>query len=220
MTDYPNYEILLVDNNSDEKDALDYIAGLEPQGIRVIRDDSSFNYSALNNLAVQHARGSVIALLNNDVEIISTDWLSRMVALALQPGAGAVGAKLLYPDGTMQHGGVIMGIGGVAAHAHHKFPRDAAGHKGRASVTQNFSAVTGACLVVRRDHYLAAGGLNEAALKVAFNDVDFCLKLLERGLRNIWTPYAELYHHESASRGYEVTPEKIARFEKEKGIFA
>jgi glycosyltransferase involved in cell wall biosynthesis len=216
-TTYRNYEILLVDNGSDEAAAIECFASMAGNArVRVIRDDRPFNYSALNNAAVAQARGDVVVLLNNDIEVISADWLSRLVSTVIQPGVGAVGAKLLYPDDTIQHGGVILGLGGLAAHAHTGFHRSSPGYVGRAALQQSVSAVTGACLAVRKDVYVATGGLDEQNLTVAYNDVDFCLKLLARGLRNVWAPSVELYHHESATRGYETTPEKLRRFEAEK----
>jgi GT2 family glycosyltransferase len=218
-TTYPNYEILLVDNGSDEPEALTYLAELKRQpGFAVIRDDRPFNYSQLNNLAVQQARGEVVALINNDIEVISPDWLDEMVSLALQPGVGAVGAKLLYPDETVQHGGVLLGVGGetgVAGHAHKFLPAWRGGYMHRALAVQSFSAVTAACLVVRKALYQQVGGLNEVELKVAYNDVDFCLKLREAGYRNVWTPYAELFHHESATRGADVSESQRHRFDSE-----
>ncbi|MET0568189.1 MAG: glycosyltransferase family 2 protein [Hyphomicrobiaceae bacterium] len=216
LTTYARYEIILVDNGSDNEDALAYFAKLSTErGIRVLRDERPFNYSALNNHAAKVARGTVLALVNNDVEVISRDWLNRMVSIALQQGVGAVGAKLIYPDDTVQHGGVVLGLGGLAAHAHSRFPRSSAGYVARAALAQNFSAVTAACLVVRKDHYDHVGGLNEIDLAIAYNDVDFCLKLTRLGLRNVWTPFVELYHFESATRGYEVGRDKLRRFEKE-----
>ena len=213
LTRYPNYEIILVDNGSDELESIEYFDTLSRRpGFRVLRDDGEFNYSALNNGAVRVSSGDLVALVNNDIEVISPDWLSEMVSLALQPGVGAVGARLWYPNDTLQHGGVILGVGGVANHSHKNLPRGRRGYFGRADLIQSFSAVTAACLVVRKDHYEAVGGLDETNLKVAFNDVDFCLRLRELGLRNVWTPYAELYHHESATRGEDVHPEKRARF--------
>jgi GT2 family glycosyltransferase len=217
LTTYPSYEIILVDNGSNDEEALGYFAQLERENtVRILRDNQPFNYAALNNGAVKIAQGTVLVLLNNDTEIISPDWLTRMVSLALQPGVGGVGAKLLFPNNTIQHGGVVMGLGGLAGHAHLNFPRSSAGYVGRAALTQNFSAVTGACLVVRKELYERVGGLNEQDLAIAYNDVDFCLKLTRLGLRNVWTPFAELYHHESATRGYETTPEKMKRFQSEK----
>ena len=216
LTTYPAYEILLVDNGSDDPAALEYFAELSQNGqIKVIRDGGPFNYSALNNNAVRQSRGEYIGLINNDIEVITPQWLEEMVALAAQPGVGAVGARLWYPDDKLQHAGVVIGMGGVAGHAHRLLPRDHGGYFGRAMLTQEFSAVTAACLLVSRKAFEELGGLNEVQLKVAFNDVDFCLRLLEAGYTNVWTPYAELYHHESASRGAEDTPEKQARFEKE-----
>ncbi len=215
-TTYPNYEILIVDNGSDESATIEGLKKLQSDPrIRVVRDDRPFNFSALNNAAIKLARGEVVGLLNNDLEVISPEWLSEMVSHALRPEVGAVGAKLLYPNKTLQHGGVVLGIGGVAGHAHKHWPRDQHGYFNRASLIQSFSAVTAACLVMRKSVYEEVGGLNEADLQVAFNDVDFCLRVCEDGYRNIWTPYAELYHHESVSRGIEDTPEKQARFTKE-----
>lgn len=216
-TTYENYEIILIDNGSDDRDALDYFAKLKRQKIaRVIRDDRPFNYSALNNSAVKKAKGSVICFLNNDIEVITPDWLTVMVSIALQPGTGAVGAKLLYPDDTIQHGGVILGLGGLAAHAHSNMPATTLGYVGRAALEQNMSAVTAACLVVKKDDFLEVNGFNEESLTVAYNDVDLCLKLLDLGVLNVWSPHAVLYHHESATRGYEIGAEKLERFQLEK----
>lgn len=200
-TDYPNYEILIVDNGSDQADALAYMDALKKEGkARLVRDDRPFNFSALSNLAAGRAGGSLIAMLNNDTEVINADWLTEMVCQALQPGVGAVGARLWYPDNTLQHGGVIF-VKGLAGHAHRFLPYGEAGYFGRAVAVQNFSAVTAACMVMPRDLYLELGGMNEAELAVAYNDVDLCLRMTGAGYRIVWTPYAELYHHESASRG-------------------
>jgi GT2 family glycosyltransferase len=147
--------------------------------------------------------------------VISCGWLSELASQALRPEIGCVGAKLYYEDGTIQHAGVILGLGGVAGHGHRYFDRDAPGYFNRLMVVQNLSAVTGACLVVRKSVYLEVGGLNERELQVALNDVDFCLRVRQAGYRNLWTPYAELYHHESRSRGADDTPEKRARFAAE-----
>ncbi|MDM0011095.1 glycosyltransferase family 2 protein [Variovorax sp. J22P168] len=219
LTTYPNYELLLVDNGSDEPQALAYLAALDGQpGITVIRDDRPFNYSALNNMAARRARGTVLGLINNDIELISPDWLEEMVSLALQPGVGAVGAKLLYPDGTVQHGGVLLGVGGatgIAGHANKDLPAGEPGYMRRSVSTQSFSAVTAACLIVRKALYEQVDGLDEVDLTIAYNDVDFCLKLREAGYRNVWTPYAELFHHESATRGSDFSPAKRERFDRE-----
>lgn len=212
-TDYPNYEILIVDNGSDDPETLAYFDTLrnDPR-IRILRDDRPFNFSALNNRAVQEARGELVGLINNDIEVINQEWLSEMVSVALQPGVGAVGARLWYPNDTLQHGGGILDVCGFAGHSHKHIPKGHPGYFGRAMLQQSFSVVTAACLVVRRSVFLKVGGFDEENLKVAFNDVDFCLRVREAGYRNVWTPYAELYHHESATRGDEDNPEKQARF--------
>ncbi|MCK9752059.1 glycosyltransferase family 2 protein [Pseudomonas syringae pv. syringae] len=210
---YSNYEIILVDNGSDDPQSLQYFEMLSRlTGVTVLRDDGEFNYSALNNNAVEHAKGELIGLINNDIEVINPEWLDEMVSLALQPNAGAIGARLWYPDERLQHGGVIMGPLTLAGHAHKMLPRGHHGYFGRASLIQNMSAVTAACLVVKKSVFQEVGGLNAKDLKIAFNDVDLCLKIMQAGYQNIWTPNADLYHHESATRGFEDTPEKIKRF--------
>jgi O-antigen biosynthesis protein len=218
-TSYPNFEILLIDNGSDEPESLACFDRLESAGkIRKLRYDKPFNYSAINNFGVANALGELICLLNNDIEVISPEWLGEMVSLALQPGTGAVGAKLLYPDETVQHAGVICGTGGWAGHAHKSFPALSHGYAGRATLINEYSAVTGACLVLTKAKFNEVGGLDEKELQVACNDVDLCLKLRAIGLHNIFTPYALLYHHESATRGYEDNPEKVARFHGELAV--
>ena len=215
-TAYPNLEVLVVDNGSDDPATLSFLAELEASGlIRVLPDPSPFNYSALNNRAVEQATGEFICLMNNDIEVIQPDWLVQMLAYGQRPGTGAVGARLLYPDRTIQHGGVILGIGGVAGHVHHGLAQDDSGYYCRAQLAQEISAVTAACLLVRKSHYQAVGGLNAENLRVAFNDVDFCLKLVENGLHNVYAARAVLLHHESVSRGHENTPAKQARFAAE-----
>ncbi|HEY5676569.1 MAG TPA: glycosyltransferase family 2 protein, partial [Myxococcales bacterium] len=214
-TAYRPCELIVVDNQSRDPEALRLLRELEQRTVaRVLRYDAPFNYSAINNLGVREARGEVVGLLNNDLEIVEPGWLTAMVAQALRPEVGAVGARLLYPDGTVQHGGVILGIGGIANHAHRNFPRGESGYFGRLQLVQDLSAVTAACLVVRRDVYLRAGGFDEG-IAVAFNDVDFCLRLRKAGLRCVYTPDATLVHHESKSRGKDDTPEKRARFVRE-----
>jgi GT2 family glycosyltransferase len=185
--------------------------------VTVVRYDAPFNFSAINNLGARHAHGEVLALLNNDVESITPRWLEEMVSQACRPDIGAVGAMLYYPDGRIQHAGVILGHGtsGVAAHAYAHRPRGHVGQIGRAMLVQTMSAVTAACLVVRRDVFLEVGGFDESNLTIAYNDLDLCLRIRERGYRNLWTPAAELYHRESASRGYEDTPPKRERFQRE-----
>lgn len=215
-TDYAPYEIVVVNNRSDDPDALALLHWVQQDPvIRVVDYPAPFSYSALNNFAVQHARGEILCLLNNDIEVITPGWLTEMVSHAVRPEIGAVGAMLYYPDDTIQHAGVILGLGGVAGHAYLHQSRGHEGQKNRARLVQNYSAVTAACLVVRRAVYAQVGGLNESDLAIAFNDVDFCLKVRAAGFRNVWTPFAELYHHESASRGLEDTPEKQARFNRE-----
>jgi len=211
---YPNFEVIVVDNGSVEEATMTLFARLPADRVRVLRDESPFNFSALNNHAVRTARGALVCLMNNDIEIITPDWLEEMVSFAQHSEVGCVGARLWYPDGRLQHGGVITGLGGIAGHAHKLLTRGSAGYFGRAVLHQSFSAVTAACLVVRTEVFEQVEGLDEA-LQVAFNDVDFCLRVRQAGYRNVWTPYAEMVHHESASRGQETTPEKQKRFEGE-----
>jgi glycosyltransferase involved in cell wall biosynthesis len=215
-THYSPFEIIVIDNQSDEEEALIYLELLENEKIaRVIKYDAPFNYSAINNFAVLQSKGSLLCLMNNDIEVISKDWLNEMVAQALRPEIGAVGPMLYYPNDTIQHAGVILGLGGIAGHLYSGHARGTCGYMNRACLVQNLSAVTAACLVVRKDVFQEASCLDEINLPVAFNDIDFCLRLLEKGYRNLWTPFAELYHHESATRGFEDTPKKLLRFQQE-----
>ncbi|SKA03193.1 Glycosyltransferase, GT2 family [Trichlorobacter thiogenes] len=215
-TTYPNYEIIVVDNGSDDPETLNYLKKISKNPkIRVLRDDRPFNYSALNNAAVQLSKGEIIGLINNDVEVITPEWLAELVSHALRPEVGAVGARLWYPDDTLQHGGIVLGLHGVVGHAQRYLPKGDCGYHGRAALIQSFSAITGACMLVRKALYEVVGGLNETSLQVTCNDVDFCLRLREAGYRTIWTPYAELYHHESATRGVDETPENMERTAKE-----
>ena len=228
-TTYTAYEILIIDNGSDDPETQRYLQQVsEPNHhthtlgrkvqIRVLPYPRPFNFSALNNFGLGEARGEFVGLLNDDLEVITADWLEEMVAHAARPGVGCVGAKLHFPNNTLQHAGVVLGIGGVAGHAFKGFPSTTGGSMNRAHLAQNYSAVTGACLVVRKSTYEAVHGLDEIDLAVSLNDVDFCLKVRASGFRNLWTPFAEFFHHESATRGYEDTPEKMARFEKERAI--
>lgn len=214
LTTYPAFEIVIVDNGSVEEVTAEFFSNLPANRVRIIRNDSPFNFSALNNHGAQVARGELLCLMNNDIEILTPDWLEEMVSFALQSEVGCVGARLWYPNGQLQHGGVVIGVGGVAGHSHKYALRGESGYFGRTVLHQRFSAVTAACMVVRRTIFEAVNGLDEG-LAVAFNDVDFCLRVQAAGYRNVWTPYAEMIHHESVSRGHEDTPEKQARFAKE-----
>ena len=214
-TDYAHYEIVIVDNQSTDPETLAYFGEIQHDSrVRVLPYDAPFNYSRINNFAASQCEGEIVGLVNNDIEVIHADWLSEMVSQAIRTEIGAVGAMLYYPDDTIQHAGVVIGIGGVGGHAYLSMPRGHQGQMSRANLLQNLSAVTAACLLVRRSVFDEVGGLDEG-LQIAFNDVDFCLRVRAAGYRNLWTPYAELYHHESASRGYEDTPEKQARFNRE-----
>lgn len=215
ITTYQNYSITIIDNGSIEQETLDLFSSYAVDTrIRVVQDNSPFNYSVINNRIAIESKAELVCLMNNDIEVIGGEWLTEMVSLGILDGVGAVGAKLLYPDNTIQHAGIILGIGGVAGHSHKFFPRYAPGYFCRNLLRSSMSAVTGACLLICSSIYKEVGGLEEK-LEIAFNDVDFCLRVLSAGYRNVWTPYAELYHHESASRGFEDTPEKQDRFNRE-----
>lgn len=215
---YTNFSITIVNNQSIESETYELFNQLENRfgsRVKILGYNETFNYSAINNFAAKQSKADIIGLVNNDVEVINPDWLSEMVSLAVQEDVGCVGAKLYYSDGSIQHAGVIVGIGGVAGHSHKFSHRTSQGYHDRLKHPQELTAVTAACLIVRREVFNMVGGLNEDELKVAFNDVDFCLRVHQAGYRNIWTPYAELYHHESISRGAEDSPEKIRRFNSE-----
>lgn len=215
-TDYTNWELFVVDNGSKQAETARYLADIssDPR-IRVLRDDGAFNYSRLNNTAVAQGSGQLVLLLNNDVEPINPDWLGEMVRQLSRKGVGVVGAKLYFPDDTVQHVGVVTGIGGVAGHFEKRLPREADGYFQRPNLIHNATAVTGACLLTTRKLWDTAGGLDEEHLTVAFNDVDFCLKIRALGQRIVVAPAAELYHYESVSRGADNAPEKLARFRRE-----
>lgn len=214
-TDYPDFEVIVVDNGSDDPATLDYLAKLDPARHRVLRDDGPFNFSALNNRGAKLATGDLLCLLNNDIEMLpdrhGPEWLAIMARQALRPEVGAVGAQLLYPDGRIQHAGVVTGICGGAAHAHRLLWPDEEGYFRRHALPQFVSAVTAACLVVRRTSFEAVGGLDEANFAVAFNDVDLCLRLNAHGWQSLYEPRATLIHHESVSRGLDRDPVGAAR---------
>lgn len=215
-TRYRNIEILIIDNGSVEAETLDYFARVSGNPrVRVIRQDAPFNWSALNNLGAREARGEYLCLLNNDIEIMDENWLSTMVRQVVRRGVGAVGAKLLYPDGTIQHAGVVIGLGQAAGHAH-RFQRNGdPGYFARAHMAHRVSAVTGACMLVGKALFRSVGGLDETGFAVAFNDVDLCLKLQAAGYHNIYEPRAVLVHHESKSRARDTHATQVERYRRE-----
>lgn len=219
-TDYPDFEVIVADNDSREAETLAYLDAIttDPR-VRVVRWPHSFNYSAINNFAARHAGGRFLCLLNNDIEIIDSAWLDELVREASRPGIGAVGARLLYPDRSIQHAGIAIGLGNAAGHAHRALPDGEPGYFAQALIARGASAVTGACLLVEKRHFEAVGGLDEEGLAVAYNDVDLCLKLREFGLTNIYVPRATLIHHESKSRGLDLAPEHLERYMRELAIF-
>jgi len=218
-TDYGRFEIIVIDNGSVERRTADYFdeLGRDPR-VRVLPRPGPYNFSAINNFAAREARGSYLCLLNNDTEVIEPRWLTEMMRYAVRPDIGAVGAKLLYADGSLQHAGVVVGVGGVAGHIHRSLPAGEPGYFCQPHVAQFVSAVTAACLVVDKRKFLAVGGLDEIELPVAFNDVDLCLKLQAAGWRNIYVPHAVLLHHESKSREKDASPRQIARFRRETDV--
>jgi GT2 family glycosyltransferase len=215
-TSYRNYELVIVDNGSVEQTTLDYLEGLRRQlRVHVIRSDAPYNYSALNNRAVRDCAGQFLLLLNNDTEVISPEWLTEMMRYAVRSDVGAVGAKLVYDDGSLQHAGVVVGLGEAAGHAHRNLPVGDSGYFRQPHAAQFVSAVSAACLLVSREHYESVGGLDEDVFAIAFNDVDFCLKLREAGLHNVYTPHAVLYHYESRSRGDDLSDANRQRYMRE-----
>jgi GT2 family glycosyltransferase len=216
---YANYEVVIAENGSTLPETHAYYAELRKQPhMKIVEWTRPFNYAAVNNFAAAAASGDLLLFLNNDTEAINPDWLEAMVKLAVQPGVGAVGAKLYYADDTIQHAGIVVGMGGVAGHSHLFYPREAAGYMQRLRITQNVAAVTAACLLMPRAVFQAIGGFDEGFV-LAFNDVDLCLSVLKAGYRVVWTPDAELYHLESKTRGYEDTVEKQTRFRRECDLF-
>lgn len=216
---YKNYEIIIVENNSNKKEIFDYYKEISRlNNVKIATWNNTFNYSAVNNFGVRHSDGEVLLFLNNDTEVINKDWLERMLEHAQRKEVGAVGAKLYYPNYTIQHAGVILGIGGVAGHSHKDYDGNDFGYYNRLKIVQNLSAVTGACLMTRKEVFAMVDGFDES-YPYAFNDVDLCMKIREKGYLIIFTPFAELYHYESKSRGYEDTPEKLKRFYNEIDLF-
>jgi GT2 family glycosyltransferase len=215
---YANYEIIVADNGSTEQATCDYLAALVRNGTaRVVDASGPFNFSVINNSAARHARGQHLLFLNNDIEVTGGEWLEAMLEHSARPDVGAVGARLLYGDGRVQHAGVVLGIGDVAENAFRLMGEQDHGYFGRANSIQNYSAVTAACLMMRKDVFDRVGGFDEDNLAVAFGDVDLCLRVRAMDYLVVYTPFAELFHHESASRGSDNTPEKAARFERERG---
>jgi GT2 family glycosyltransferase len=214
-TAYPNIELIVVDNESDDVATLDYLQALASHGTKLLRLVGPFNFSVLNNAAAAHARGELLCFLNNDIEILDPDWLSFMASQAVRSDLGAVGARLLYPDRSVQHAGVVTGVGGGAAHAHRFQREEEVGYFFRDRLPQRVSAVTAACLVVAKDKFEAVGGFDEQDFPVAFNDVDLCLKLNAKGWHSFYEPRAVLIHHESKSRGSDSAKENRARFAAE-----
>lgn len=214
--DYTNYEVIVIENNSTDEATFEYYKKIEKEFdcLKVVYWDAEFNYSKINNFGVKYATGEYLLLLNNDTEMIGTDCLSELLSYGQRPDVGIVGAKLLYEDDTVQHAGVIMGLGGLAGHAFVNNAKDDGGYQFRANLPQNLSAVTAACLLTRKDVYEEVGGLEET-LQVAFNDVDYCMKVRDKNYLVVYNPYVLLHHYESKSRGYEDTREKIERFEGE-----
>ena len=213
-TSYRNYEIIIVENNSEEPETFAFYKKIAGERIKIVTWEGEFNYSAINNFGVRHARGDYLLLLNNDVEIINGDWMEEMLSHCQRKEVGIVGAKLYYPDNTIQHAGIIIGIGGVAGSIFVGLPRAFSGYLHKASIQLDLSAVTAACMLVKRSVFEQVGGLEEK-LKVAFNDVDFCLRVREKGYLVVYDPYAELYHYESKTRGAEDTKGKVRRFQTE-----
>lgn len=216
-TRYDNLEIIIVDNGTEDQAALALLTEFahDPR-VKLLRDPSAFNFSALNNRAAEQASGDYLCLLNNDIEVKDGDWLLEMVSVAQQPGVGAVGARLYYPNGKIQHAGVILGLGGIAGHAFRLQSKNDGHYMGRPQLMQELTAVTAACMLTPRTVYQSLGGLDQAHLAVAYNDIDYCLRVCEAGHKVVYDPHAELVHHESMSRGREDTAEKQARFRYEK----
>ena len=217
---YKNYEILIVENNSEKPETFEYYKKLPDRypKVKVLTWEKEFNYSAINNFAAKQAEGVYLLFLNNDVEILTPQWMEEMLQICQQKDVAITGAKLYYPDDTIQHAGVVLGLGGIAGHIMCKASREDPGYFGRTVTVQEISAVTAACMMIRTEDFWNAGGFDET-FQVAFNDIDLCMKVRAAGKKIVFTPYAELYHYESKSRGLEDTPEKQFRFDKEVKAF-
>ena len=216
---YRNYEFVIVENNSTEEETFVYYKQIEKrENVQVIYYEGGFNFSKINNFGVQYAKGEYLLLLNNDTEIIAPECLEELLGYCMRDDVGIVGAKLCYPDDTIQHAGVVIGFGGMAGHAFIESSRYDIGYMGRIMCAQDYSAVTAACMMTKKSVFERVDGLTEK-LVVAFNDIDYCLKV--RGINKlvVYNPYAELYHYESKSRGLEDTPERIERFNREVALF-
>jgi len=214
-TTYPNYEILILENNSLAKSIFDYYDSLKTnKNIKIVQWEQKYNYSAINNHGAKFTEGEILLFLNNDTEVISPDWIERMLEYALRSNTGSVGAKLYYENNTVQHAGIVYGNPKGVLHIHREFSQNSKGYFDRLQTVQNYNAVTGACLMMRKSVFNEVGGFDEQ-FEIAFNDVDLCFKLREKGYLVVWTPHAELYHREMATRGKDEKPEKRERFLKE-----
>jgi len=217
---YKNYEIIISENNSTNKTIFEYYHFIKNRYsfIKVIEWNKPFNYSAINNFAVLYSTGDILLFLNNDIEVINNNWLEEMLMFIQRNDVGAVGAKLFYPDNTIQHAGVIVGLGGAADHSHRHFPYESDGYFMRLKIVHNVSAVTGACLMTKKSVFIQVGGFDER-YQIAFNDIDFCLKVRQKGYLIVFTPFAKAYHFEFKTRGIDDTFEKKLRFNREKEMF-
>jgi GT2 family glycosyltransferase len=219
ITDYPSFHIIIADNGSEEAATHEYFAKISTDDrIRIVEYPGEFNYSAINNFAVAHGNSDYVALVNNDIEVIHPEWLRNMMVWAVQPEVGIVGAKLLFGNGLVQHAGVMVGMGNAAGHIHRLEEGDSPGYQNRCIATQNMMAVTAACLITPRTVFESFGGLNEKDFKVAYNDIDYCLRVESSGKQVIWTPEARLYHHESVSRGDDMADAHVERYFSELAV--
>ena len=221
LSTYDNYEIVIVENNSETAEIRTYYEEISRHPrVQVVEYKGDFNYSKINNFGVQYAKGEYLLLLNNDTEVITPDWMEELLMYAMRKDVGVVGAKLYYPDKTIQHAGIVIGLGAhrTAGHTHYRIPEANVGYMGRLCYAQDVTAVTGACMMVSKALYEELGGLDES-FTVALNDVDFCLRVREKGLLNIFTPFAELYHYESKSRGSDKKDERALRYQQESDRF-